>query len=451
MTIATKAAGRPIPSPDLAAAARAGQALFGERRILGALEALHQAMGDAFRLPLPGFSSVVLVGPEANKFLLTESREQFLWRAEGDPVTRLLREGILVTDGAFHDGLRQLMAPALHRSLFERFIEVMWRQSDGITRYWRDGARVDLLKEMRRVTLCILTEALFGDDFSHTVDALLGAIVRTIHYISPGPWVIWPGVPRPGYRQALLRMDEYLYDLIARRRAQTTAQSPDLLSMLIDSGMDDGLIKDQLLTMFIAGHDTSTALLVWALYLLSRNDDAMERARAEIEAALGLAPPTLAQVRQLSYLDRVIKETLRLYPPIHLGSRIAATDITFRDYLIPAGTRVLYSIYLTHRDERYWPAPQVFDPDRFAPEHAGQRPAYTFVPFGAGPRNCLGAAFAQVEAKVVLARLLQRFAFSSVGRDARPRMRATLEPSPAVLVETHWLDGASEGYSVGLA
>lgn len=448
MTYATRAAGRPVPSPGLAAAARAGRAFLGNRGVLGALEALHQALGDVFQLPVPGFSSVVLVGPEANRFLLTESRERFLWRAEGDPVTRLLREGVLVTDGAFHDELRRVMTPALHHSLFERFVEVMWRNTDLVTSRWRDGACVDLLEEMRRIALGILTGALFGDDFSGHIEPLWGAILRTIRYISPGAWVIWPGMPRPGYQGALRRMDAYLYELIARRRAETTTQAPDLLSMLIVSGMNDELVKDQLLTMFIAGHDTSTALLAWALYLLARHEDAMERAQAEVEAAFGAEAPTLGTIRRLSYLDRVIKETLRLYPPIHLGSRIAATDVMFHEYRIPAGTRVVYSIYLTHRDERYWPAPHVFDPDRFAPEKAGQRPAYAFVPFGAGPRNCLGAAFAQVEAKVALARLLQRFTFRAVGRDTHPRMRATLEPSSGAAVEARRREGAAAGYVV---
>ncbi len=424
------------------AAGHAGQGFLRGRGVLGALETLHQSLGDVSQLPLPGFSGVVLVGPEANRFVLTDAREQFLWRAEGDPVTRLLREGILVTDGAFHDGLRQVMAPALHRSLFERFVGGMWRNADHVTSRWSDGARIAPLDEMRRIALCILTETLFGDDFSGQVKPLWRAILRTIRYISPGPWLIWSEIPRPGYRQALGRMDAYFYQLIAQRRAApgaSSGDSPDLLGILIASGMDDELIKDQLLTMFIAGHDTSTALLAWALHLLSRHDEAMDRARAEVETTLGGEPPEMGNMRRLSYLDHVIKETLRLYPPIHLGSRIAAADVTFRDYRIPAGTRVLYSIYLTHRDERYWPNPGVFDPDRFVPENAGQRPTYTFLPFGAGPRNCIGAAFAQVEAKVVLARLLQRFTFRAVGGDVRPRMRATLEPHAGALVEVRRL------------
>ncbi len=444
----SKAVVHPIPRPDAAAASRAGLAFFGERSILGALAALHQALGDVFQLPLPGFSSVVLVGPEANRFLLTESRNQFVWRAEGDPVTRLLREGILVSDGAFHDDLRQIMTPGLHHRLFERFVGAMWRTTDLVTSRWRDGAQIQVLDEMRRIALGIVTETLFGDDVSRQVDQLWRAILQTIRYISPGPWVIWPEIPRPGYGRALRRMDEYLYHLIAQRRARAGAQrgdEPDLLGILIDAGMNDELIKDQMLTMLIAGHDTSTALLAWALHLLSRHDEAMARARTEVEGALGAGAPGMADMQRLSYLDQVIKETLRLYPPIHLGSRIAVADVAFREFVIPAGARVLYSIYLTHRDKTYWPNPEVFDPDRFAPENASQRQAYTFLPFGAGPRNCIGAAFAQVEAKVVLARLLQRFAFLPVGGPVKPRMRATLEPNLGALVEVRRLEHGAFG------
>ncbi|MGE5334817.1 MAG: cytochrome P450 [Nitrososphaerota archaeon] len=422
-----------IPSPDLTAARQAAQGWMRTGHILGALLALHGALGDIFELPLPGFRSVVLVGPDANKLVLMESRERLLWRAEGDPVTRLLRQGLLVTDGTFHDELRQMMTPALHKRLFDGFAEVMWRDTDRVTCRWRDGARIDLLDEMRRVALLILTDTLFKDDFDPYIGALWKDILRTIRYISPGPWLIWPGMPRVGYRRAIRRMDDYCYRLIARRRGQSGVGT-DLLAQLIASGMSDDLIRDQLLTMFIAGHDTSTALLAWTLHLLSLHPDVLARARAEIDAVVGEGVPVPAHVRQLSYLDAVIKETLRLYPPIHLGSRIAATDFVFREYRIPAGTRVLYSIYLTHHDPKYWSAPETFNPDRFSPTHSRGRAAYTFLPFGGGPRNCIGAAFAQVEAKVVLARLLQRYDFQAAGGSVRPRMRATLEPRPGVVV-----------------
>ncbi len=231
-------------------------------------------------------------------------------------------------------------------------------------------------------------------------------------------------------------MDGYFREIIARRRAQP-GRATDLPGLLIAAGMSDELIRDQLFTMFIAGHDTSAALLAWSLALLASHPESLARAHAEVDTALGADTPTYAHTRQMPYLDRVIKESLRLYPPIHLGSRIAATDIPFREFLIPAGTRVLYSIYLAHRDPRYWPAPESFDPDRFLPENAQGRPAYTYVPFGGGPRNCIGASFAQVEARIVLARLLQSYTFKPIGAPPRLRMRATLEPKNGAPVEVY--------------
>ena len=403
---------------------------------LEALEALHDALGDIFQLPLPGFRSVVLAGPVANRFVLTEARERLLWRAERDPVTRLLRQGVLVTDGARHDALRAAMTPALHASLFATFTQTAWRVADRVTRDWTAGAWIDLLASSRRMALLTLMETLYSEDFAPSERALWPDIERTVRYISPGLWLIWPGVPRPGYAGALRRMDGYFRALIARRRARP-GDGTDLPGLLIAAGMDDDLIRDQLLTMFIAGHDTSTALLAWSLALLASHPEAQARARAEVDVALGAQTPDYVQMRQLPYLDRVIKEALRLYPPIHLGSRIAAADIPYGEFVIPAGTRVLYSIYLAHRDPRYWPAPATFDPDRFAPERAGGRPAYAYMPFGGGPRNCIGAAFAQLEARITLARLLQRYTFRAYGPPPRPRMRATLEPAQGARITVY--------------
>jgi len=197
-------------------------------------------------------------------------------------------------------------------------------------------------------------------------------------------------------------------------------------------GMSDGLIRDQLLTMLIAGHDTSTALLAWSLYLLGKHPGELERVRAEVDQMAGRQPPDLETVNRLERMDQVIKEALRLYPPIHIGNRKAAIDLEFKGYEIPAGTRVVYSIYLSHRQEKYWPDPKRFDPDRFSPEQSQARPHYAYVPFGGGPRNCIGLAFAQVEVKIVLARILQNFDLELLDTRVRPHMGATLEPRPGV-------------------
>ena len=424
---------KPIPKPEGDAALHALRRLVQDRYVLAALEALHAGLGDVFQLPLPGFNATMLVGPQANRLVLVEEREQLLWRAEHDPVTHLLRHGVLVVDGDAHDKLRREMNPSLHRKMIDGYVQQMWQRTDQIIDRWHAGSTPDMLVEMRKIALLILTDTLFRDDFTPHLAPMWQSVIRNIQYISPGLWLIWPGVPRPGYGRALRQMNEYLYTLIAARRAQVDHQADaptDLLGGLITAGLSDDLIRDQLLTMLIAGHDTSTALLAWALYLLATHPDVLERAYAEVDTVLDGRPPELADVSRLEYLDQVAKETLRLYPPIHLGSRIAATDIEFQDYVLPAGQRVLYSIYLSHRHPAYWPDPQRFDPDRFAPEASRQRPPYLYLPFGGGQRNCIGTAFAQVEAKIVLARILQKWSLRFAGGHVRPRMGATLEPHP---------------------
>jgi cytochrome P450 len=186
----------------------------------------------------------------------------------------------------------------------------------------------------------------------------------------------------------------------------------------------------------IAGHDTSTALLAWVLHLFSIHPTIMNQAQAEVDAVVGRGSISAARVEQLVYLDAVIKETLRLYPPIHIGNRIVSEDTTISGYELQAGARVMASIYLTHRDDRYWDSPQHFRPERFAPD-AARPPAFTYVPFGGGPRSCIGATFAQIEAKVVLARILQQFDLKSAGRKVKAYMGATLEPHPGVFLAVH--------------
>ncbi|MGH9638197.1 MAG: cytochrome P450, partial [Candidatus Angelobacter sp.] len=375
---------------------------------MAGLAALHGDLGDVFQVPLPGFRATMLVGPEANRFLLMTEANRFLWRVEQEPVTRLLRHGVLVEDGNFHDGLRSAIMPTLHRSQLEGYVETMWRCTDQIAERWRNAAPKDQFVEMRKIALLILTKTLFHEDFYPYLKPLWQPVLGAIHYISPGPWLLWRNIPQPRSHRAIEQVDSYLRQLIAVRRAQMR-EPTDLLGGLIASGMSDELIRDQLLTLLIAGHDTSTALLAWALYLLSTHPDVYVRARREVDRVLGAQAPTYDSVGQLRYLDCVIKETLRLYPPIHLGSRIAATDFQFQEYAFPAGARLLYSIYLTHRHPAHWPDPHRFDPERFAPEQRKQQTPYSFLPFGGGQRNCLGAVFAQVEAKVILARILQTF------------------------------------------
>ncbi len=433
-----------MPLP--AAAAEVGlKVLIGtlrDRSLLTALRLMYDHVGHAYRVTMPGFQPAIFIGPAANRQILVTDRARFKWRSRNDPVTRLLRQGVLVIDGAFHDDVRGQMDPVLHRKHVLPHIEAMWRYTDDVTQAWRNGETRDMLLEMRRVALLILMGTLFKIDFAPDMDRLWRPILALLEYISPGLWIVWPEMPRPRYQAAIEEMDDYLYYIIRKRRAELDSpdaevEAGDLLGRLIRNGMEDGLIRDQLLTMLIAGHDTSTAFLAWALYLLGSHPDAMAKARAEVDRVLPDAsrPPTVEELEALDYLELVNKETLRLYPPIHVGNRFAGEDTCVQGYRVPEGTRVMYSIFLSHRDRDHWAEPDVFRPERFDVKRDEKRPALTYVPFGGGPRNCIGAAFAQVEAKVVLGRLLQTFDLTLVeGQKIRPYMGATLEPRPGVLM-----------------
>ncbi len=433
--------GCPIPEAQPETGLKVLRGLARDRSLLTAMEIMHADVGPAFRITLPGFRPAVLVGPESMRAVMVSQQEHFRWRSRTDPVTRLLRHGVLVEDGAEHDRLRALMEPPLHKPRAMQQIPVIQAQTDRVLDGWADGSTQDMLVEMRQVALLIFMAALLDVEFGPDLARLWSPILRAIKYISPGLWIVWPGAPRFGYRQALDKLDDYLYSIIRERRQRVAAAGPDddnadLLTVLVRApGMSDDLIRDQILTMLIAGHDTSTALLAWVLHLFGAHPDVLARVQDEIDAELGGEAPTAAALARLAYLDMVIKETLRLYPPIHVGNRIAAEDMTINGYELQAGDRVMASIYLTQRDGHHWDEPKAFKPERFAP---GERhPAFTYVPFGAGPRTCIGAAFAQIEAKVVLARILQQFTLESEGRKVHPYMGATLEPHPGVFLRVH--------------
>lgn len=426
-----------IPEPTPQTSLRALQAIMRERSVMAALQVFHAETGDIFQINAPRFHPVMLVGPAAARFVLVDTRENLRWRIDTDNVTKLLIHGVLVEDGDSHDSIRRSLRPALHKQMLGGYVDSMVRCTDKVSMHWQNDVPQDMLVEMRKVALLILMETLFGIDYSPEMRRLWWSVLYLIRYISPGLWMFWSGAPQPGYTKARAMMDDYLLRIIAQRRAELATQpdttSTDMLSMLILGGMDTPLIRDQLMTMLIAGHDTSTASLAWALHMLTEYPDAAQRAQSEIDAVLGDAPPTAENFQQLKVLEQIIKETLRLFPPIHLGSRVAMHDLSFNGYTIPEGTRVLYSIYLTQRHPEYWKDPNTFNPDRFA---AGNKyDEYTFLAFGGGPRNCIGRAFAEVETKVVLARLLQQFRFEKRGGKVHQHMGATLEPRPGVLAQ----------------
>ena len=394
-------------------------ALIKERSPLGPLKVMAERIGRYFQIPIPGFRPFVVFGSAANRKVLVTERNKVLWR-NTDPVTDLLRRGVLVTDGEEHAHYRRLMEPSLHPSALPNYRQMMIEQTDRVSSRWENGETVDMLVESRKIALLIIMQALFGKDVWDDLPRIWTPVCKAIHFISPGPWIFWRRIPRPAFRQPLKELDRYLYGMIEERRNRNVEhEQNDLLQHLIHAGLSDDVIRDQMLTMLIAGHDTSTALLAWTFALLGQHPDVQRRLVEELD-----------NEEKSPLLDQVIKESMRLYPPIHIGNRLVAEKLQFDEGHIPAGERMFYSIYLTHRDPHVWENAEDFCPERFARGRAA--PPFAYVPFGGGPRACIGAAFGQAEARVVLARLLRTHTFEFTGHRIHAHMGATLEPRPGV-------------------
>lgn len=405
------------------------KAFIREGSPLGPLKVMAKYVGRFFQIPLPFFKPYVVFGPEANRKVLVTDRDKVLWR-NTDPVTDALDRGVLIVDGAEHDQYRQLMEPALHPSTLSRYTSMMLAYTEKVSSQWQDGEVVDMLVEGRKIALLIIMDALFGKDVWDDISRIWKPILKAIEFISPGTWIVWRNIPRPSYRKPLKELDEYLFEIIADRRqlivdidsngpSSAVRRPNDLLQHLIDAGLSDKIIRDQMLTMMIAGHDTSTALLAWVFAMLGQHPHIHKQLVEELDT-----------FEKSPLLDQVIKETLRLYPPIHIGNRRVARDLEFTEGTIPAGERMFYSIYLTHHDESIWKDAESFYPERFA--HGRKTPPFAYVPFGGGPRACIGAAFGQAEARMVIAYLLKNFSFEFTGHPVRAHMGATLEPRPGV-------------------
>jgi cytochrome P450 len=398
--------------------------LLRDHSLLGPLEVLYARAGRLFRIPLPSFHPFVIGGPEAIRRLLVTERHKVRWR-NADPVTDLLRRGVLVTDGEEHDRYRGMMEPSLHPGALPGYVEMMVRQTNRVTATWQDGQVVNMLDECRRIALLIVMDGLFSVDAWDDLRHIWTPVLKAIQYIRPGAWIFWRRIPRPGF-EAPGGLDDYLPD-----HPEPTGDFEDLLQHLIDAGA--------MTTAFAPnadhanhGHDTSTALLAWTFYLLGTNPEVGEQLIRELDEAIGENAPASPSGWQPQLLDQVIKETLRLYPPIHIGNRVVAAEMEFDRQRVRVGERLFYSIYLTHRDPRYWQNPGSFQPDRFA---GGRKaPPFAYVPFGGGPRSCIGAAFGMAEARLVLARLLQTHHFELTNANVRAQMGATLEPAPGVFM-----------------
>jgi cytochrome P450 len=355
-------------------------------------------------------------------------------------------EGLLTSEGDFWRRQRRLAQPAFHRARIQAYAQTMVAYTERLLAGWRDGETRDVHADMMRLTLEIVAKALFDAEAAAEADAIgralaviLESFVRRFNQLSPLP-ERFPTPANLRLQAAVRRLDRIVYRYIRARRAEG-ADRGDLLSMLIAArdedgrgGMSDRQLRDELVTIILAGHETTAIALSWTWYLLAQNPEAEAKLHAELDAVLGDRPPTLDDLPRLPYTDWVIQEALRLYPPVYAIGRDALEDISVAGYRLRAGTTVLMSQWVVHRDPRYFDQPDCFRPERWADGLADRLPKYAYFPFGGGPRLCIGNNFARMEAALILATVARRYRLRLApgGPPIRPWPSLTLRPSPGV-------------------
>jgi cytochrome P450 len=368
---------------------------------------------------------------------------------------RMLRStlgtGLLTSEGDFWLRQRRLIQPAFSRERISAYAAVMVELADRLTAAWQDGETRDVHADMTRVTLQIIAQTMFGADVSdqavtvgEAVEDVIEGQVRRFNSVLKLP----PLIPSPANlrrRRSLRQIDSILYDIIDRRRQSQTIGN-DLLGMLIracDEGggaaMTDRQLRDEAITLFLAGHDTTALTLTWGLYLLARHPAVTEALQAELDEVLAGRPPTAADIPRLRYTDMVIHEVMRLYPSAYVIGREAIAPCELGGYTIPAGGTLLMSQWAMQRDPRWFEEPERFRPERWADGLERRLPKGAYFPFGGGPRVCIGNHFAMLEAVLVLAAMARswRFSVPPGEADLRPRPMITLRPARPVRLTLH--------------
>ncbi|HEY7330418.1 MAG TPA: cytochrome P450 [Gemmataceae bacterium] len=361
----------------------------------------------------------------------------------------LLGNGLLTSEGDFWLGQRRLIQPVFQRERILSYGPDMTASAQRLIDSWRDGEERDLHVEMRKLTLSIATKTLFGVDAADQSEAVgralhdaMGTFGKRLFRILPIP----DNVPTPGnwrIRKAIRRLDNILYGFINQRRAE--GEQKDLLSILLHarhesdgSGMTDRQLRDEAMTLFLAGHETTALALAWGWYVLAQHPEVVEKLQAELRDVLGGRTPTAADLPNLRYTETIVQEVMRLYPPAYAIGRQAIETCTIGGYSVRARGTILMSQWVMHRDPRYYDEPERFYPERWADGLAKRLPRYAYFPFGGGQRVCIGNTFALMELPLVLATIAQRFRFSlPPGPPIVPKPLLTLQPNGPILLKLH--------------
>lgn len=392
--------------------------------------------GDIFRYTAGGWSAVVLNRPSYVRHVL--HADPSLYSKVGTPDLMMLKPmlgvGLMTSEGESWARQRLAAQPDFQRSRVDSYIEymnsVVARMLDRWAQHAGKNEPVDIENEMSRLTLEVVARCLFGADLGKEQGEFGAAVAVMNEYMGHFDPTDFQRLLK--FQQSVLLLDRVVNRIVAERRANPSAGS-DLLSTLLKEqpADEDGnrVLRDQIFTFLMAGHETTAKSLTWTLYLLDRNPEILERVGREVDQVLAGHPPAGNDIEHLTYTWMTLQEAMRLYPPVWLMSRMCRQDDVIDGYQIPAGTLVVISPYAIHRDSRYWAAPDVFDPMRFEPAQAAERAPYTYFPFSGGARACIGRVFATAEVIVVLASILQRFRLRLLpGHRVQPDALVTLRP-----------------------
>ncbi len=397
--------------------------------------------GDFAYLRL-GYQDVYLVNrPDAIKDILVTHQGSFKKSRVLERARVLLGDGLLTSEGQFHTRQRRLVQPAFHRDRLAGYGAAMVECAAQCRDRWQPGASADISTEMMRLTLAVVARTLFSAEVNAEADeigAALGEVLELfVRVLTPfSEWI--EKLPLPSVRRferARARLDQTIYRLIAEHRA-LGHDTGDLLSMLLmaqdeetNVQMTDKQVRDEAMTLFLAGHETTANALTWTWYLLSQNPEVEARFHAEIDRVLSGRFPGFEDLPQLRYVEMVFAESMRLYPPAWGIGRRALEDYRVDQYTLPAKSIILMSPYVVHRNPRWFPEPEKFDPERWVPEQVATRPKFSYFPFGGGARVCIGERFAWMEGVLLLATLGQGWRLRLVpGHPVETRALLTLRP-----------------------
>ena len=424
-----------------------GLPLIGEARSfardpLAFLTGVADKYGDIANFRLGGIDVFFVRHPDYVREVLITQRASFTMTALRARINAVVGEGLFTSRGELHARQQRLMLPVFRKSRIEAYAAQMAELSCRARDQWQSGTIVDIADEMMKLTMLIAAQALFEQDIgsdtrtvSHNIDIVLSFFTR----LSSPFLKLSLALPLPStlrFKKAVRDLDTVIYRMIERRRG-AAAIGKDLLSLLMQAKddetnvhMTEKQLRDEVLTLLIAGHETTANVLAWIFYLLARHPAAEQRMYEEAKAVLsGRAAFGAADLDRLAYTRRVMQEGLRLYPPGWFIGREALTDVQLGGYTVPKGAVVMMSQYVTHRDARFFEDPGHFKPERWEGDLEDRLPRGAYFPFSAGDRHCIGEGFAWQEALLILATLAERWRFELVpGQNIRPRPSVTLRP-----------------------